>query len=80
VFIAVLFVAVLPFVDVTLVGRRAGHREGQGADMKQRLSLSLALIVVLACFWFVMTKPMCREGFVAELGTRSGWTCVAEGN
>jgi hypothetical protein len=54
--------------------------EGQGADMKQRLSFSLALIVVLACFWFVMTKPMCREGFVAELGTRSGWTCVADGN
>lgn len=51
--------------------------EGQGADMKQRLSFSLALIVVLACFWFVMTKPMCCEGFVATLGTRSGWTCVA---
>jgi hypothetical protein len=51
--------------------------EGQGADMKQRLSFSLALIAVLACFWFVMTKPMRREGFVATLGTRSGWTCVA---
>jgi hypothetical protein len=79
-FVAVLFVAVLPFVDVTLVWRRAGHRERQGADMKQRLWFSLALIVVLGCFWFVMTKPMCREGFVAELGTRSGWTCVADGN
>jgi hypothetical protein len=76
-FAATLFVAVLPFVDVTLVRRRAEHREGQGADMKQRLWFSLALIVVLGCFWFVMTKPMCREGFVATLGTRSGWTCVA---
>jgi hypothetical protein len=75
-----LFVAVLPFVDATLVPRRVGCRKGQGADMKQRLWLSFALIVVLGCFWFVMTKPMCREGFVAELGTRSGWTCVADGN
>jgi hypothetical protein len=76
-FVAILFVAVLPFVDATLVPRRVGCRKGQGADMKQRLWFSLALIVVLGCFWFVMTKPMCREGFVATLGTRSGWTCVA---
>jgi hypothetical protein len=48
--------------------------------MKQRLWFSLALIVVLGCFWFVMTKPMCREGFVAVLGTHSGWACVADGN
>jgi hypothetical protein len=49
-----------------------------GADMKQRLWFSLALIAVLFCFWLVMTKPMCREGFVATLGIRSGWTCVAD--
>ena len=73
---AALFVSVLPFVNVTLVG----HREGQGADMKQRLWFSLALIVVLFCFWLVLTKPMCRDGFAASLGTRSGWTCVADGN
>ena len=72
--------AVLPFVDVTLVRRRAEHREGQGAEMKQRLWFSLALIAVLFCFWLVLTKPMCRDGFTASLGTRSGWTCVADGN
>jgi len=54
--------------------------DGQGADMKQRLWLSLALIAVLFCFWLVMTKPMCRDGFTATLGIRSGWTCVADGN
>ena len=71
------FVQVLPFVDVTLIRRRAERREGQGADMKQRLWFSLALIAVLFCFWLVLTKPMCRDGFAASLGTRSGWTCVA---
>ena len=70
-------VALLPLVDVMLVRRRA---TGRGADMKQRLWLSLALIAVLFCFWLVMTKPMCRDGFAATLGTRSGWTCVADGN
>jgi len=69
-------VAVLPFANVTLVW----HREGQGAGMKQRLWFSLALIAVLFCFWLVMTKPMCRDGFAASLGTRAGWTCVADGN
>ena len=48
--------------------------------MKQRLWLCLALMSVLFCFWMVMTKPMCREGFVAELGTRFEWSCVADGN
>ena len=47
--------------------------------MKQRLWFSLALITVLSCFWLLMTKPMCREGFVATLGTGSGWSCVADG-
>jgi hypothetical protein len=47
--------------------------------MKQRLWFSLALLAVLFCFWLVMTKPMCREGFVAVLGIRSGWSCVADG-
>jgi hypothetical protein len=56
-----------------------GQRDGQGADMKQRLWFSLALLAVLFCFWLVMTKPMCREGFVAVLGIRSGWSCVADG-
>jgi hypothetical protein len=56
------------------------QRDGQGADMKQRLWLSVALIVVLFCFWLVMTKPMCRDGFTAALGIRSGWTCVADVN
>jgi hypothetical protein len=45
--------------------------------MKQRLWFSLALIAVLFCFWLLMTKPMCRDGFVATFGARSGWTCVA---
>jgi len=57
-----------------------GEAQGRGAEMKQRLWLSLALIAVLFCFWLVMTKPMCRDGFAATLGTRSGWTCVADGN
>ena len=48
--------------------------------MKQRLWFGLALIAVLFCFWLVMTKPMCRDGFAATLGTRSGWTCVADVN
>jgi hypothetical protein len=56
------------------------QRDGQGADMKQRLWLSLALIAVLFCFWLVMTKPMCRDGFTATLGIRAGWTCVADVN
>ena len=78
-FVVVFFVAVLPFVAVTLVCRRAGSAKGRGADMKQRLWFSLALIAVLFCFWLVLTKPMCRDGFAASLGTRSGWTCVADG-
>ena len=50
----------------------------QGAEMNLRLLFSVALIAVLLCFWLVMTKPMCREGFTASLGARSGWSCVAE--
>jgi hypothetical protein len=61
------------------MSRLSWHHEGQGADMKQRLWFSLALIAVLFCFWLVLTKPMCRDGFAASLGTRSGWTCVADG-
>ena len=56
---------------------RGGH---QGADMKQRLWFSLALLAVLFCFWLLMTKPMCREGFAARLGTRLEWTCVVDRN
>jgi hypothetical protein len=70
--------ALLPLVAVMLA-RRTGAKGRAGADMKQRLWFSLALIAVLFCFWLVMTKPMCREGFVATLGIRSGWTCVADG-
>jgi hypothetical protein len=55
------------------------RNETAGADVKQRLWFSLALIAVLSCFWLLMTKPMCREGFVATLGTGSGWSCVADG-
>ena len=47
--------------------------------MKQRLWFSLGLIAVLSCFWLLITKPMCREGFVATLESRSGWSCVADG-
>jgi hypothetical protein len=76
-------VALLPFVEFMLVRRRAGQRDGRetgrGAEMKQRLWFSLALLAVLFCFWLVMTKPMCREGFVAVLGIRSGWACVVDG-
>ena len=55
----------------------SGEERRAGADMKQRLWFSLALIAVLFCFWLLMTKPMCRDGFVATFGARSGWTCVA---
>jgi hypothetical protein len=65
--------ALLPLVGFILMRRN----ETAGADMKQRLWLSLALIAVLFCFWLLLTKPMCREGFVATLGARSGWSCVA---
>jgi hypothetical protein len=47
--------------------------------MHRRLGFSIALIVVLFCFWLLMTKPICRDGFTASL-TRSGWTCVADDN
>jgi hypothetical protein len=47
-------------------------------QMNPRLLLSVALIAVLLCFWLVMTKPMCRDGFAASLGAHSGWTCVAD--
>jgi hypothetical protein len=48
-------------------------------EMHRRLGFSIALIVVLFCFWLLMTKPICRDGFTASL-TRSGWTCVADDN
>ncbi len=66
--------ALLPLVGFMLIRRN----ETAGADMKQRLWLSLALVAVLSCFWLLMTKPMCREGFVATLETRSGWSCVSD--
>jgi hypothetical protein len=47
--------------------------------MKTRLLFSVALIAVIFCFWLVMTRPICRDGFAASLGTRVGWTCVADG-
>jgi hypothetical protein len=53
------------------------RNETAGAEMKQRLWLSLALIAVLFCFWLLLTKPMCRDGFVATFGARAGWRCVA---
>ena len=43
-----------------------------------RLWFSVALLAALFCFWLVLTKPICRDGFAASLGTRSGWTCVAD--
>ena len=46
--------------------------------MNPRLLFSVALIAVLFCFWLVMTKPTCPDGFAASLGARSGWTCVAD--
>jgi hypothetical protein len=49
----------------------------QGAEMGKRLWFGVALIAVLFCFWLVLAKPICRDGFAATLGTRSGWTCVA---
>jgi hypothetical protein len=48
--------------------------------MNPRLWLSVALIAVVFCFWLVMAKPVCRDGFAASFGTRSGWTCVANDN
>ena len=46
--------------------------------MNRRLFLSVALIAVLLCFWLVVSRPICRDGFAASLGGRSGWTCVAD--
>jgi hypothetical protein len=48
--------------------------------MYRRLGFGIALIVVLFCFWLVTIKPICRDGFTASLGMRSGWTCVANDN
>ena len=45
--------------------------------MNRRLWFGIALIAVLFCFWIVLTKPICQDGLTASLGTRSGWTCVA---
>ncbi len=52
--------------------------EQQRLKMNPRLLFSVALIAVLLCFWLVMTKPTCLDGFAASLGARSGWTCVAD--
>ena len=51
---------------------------GRGLQVNRRLLLSVGLIAVLFCFWLVMTRPICRDGFAASLGSRSGWTCVAD--
>jgi hypothetical protein len=51
-----------------------------GISMNRRIWFSVALIAVLFCFWLVLSKPICRDGFAASLGTRSGWTCVANDN
>ena len=46
--------------------------------MNTRLLFSVALIAVLFCFWFIMSKPACRDGEVASVGKRLDWTCVPE--
>jgi hypothetical protein len=45
--------------------------------MNRRLWFSTALIVVLFCFWLVMSKPSCRDGLAASFDRHSGWICVA---
>lgn len=50
----------------------------RGLQVNRRLLLSVGLIAVLFCFWLVMTRPICRDGFAASLGARWGWTCVAD--
>ena len=52
--------------------------EGEGPEMNRRLLLSVALVAVLFCFWIVLTRPKCVDGFAASLGVRFGWTCVAD--
>ena len=47
--------------------------------MSRRLLLGMALIAALFCFWIVLTRPICGNGFAASLGTRLVWTCVADG-
>jgi hypothetical protein len=51
-----------------------------GDQMKRWLWPGVGLIAVLFCFWLVLTKLICRDGFAASLGTRSGWTSVANDN
>jgi hypothetical protein len=51
--------------------------ERGGTEMNRRLWFSIALIAVVFCFWIVLAKPICQDGLSASLGTRSGWTCVA---
>jgi hypothetical protein len=46
--------------------------------MKTRLLFSVALIAVLVCFWIIMSKPSCRDSYVAAIGKRLDWTCVPE--
>ena len=50
----------------------------QGLKVNRRLLLSVALIAVLLSLSLLLTRPICREGFVASLDTRSGWSCVAD--
>jgi hypothetical protein len=49
-------------------------------EMYRRLGFSIALIVILFCFWLLAMKPICRDGFTASFGARSGWTCAANDN
>jgi hypothetical protein len=46
--------------------------------MNRRLLLSVALVAVLFCFWIVLTRPKCVDGFAASLGVRFAWPCVAD--
>jgi hypothetical protein len=50
----------------------SGPAQGFAGLMKRWLSSSVALIAVLLYFWLVLTKPICRDGFAASLGKRSG--------
>jgi hypothetical protein len=61
-------------------GTAPGSMHPGGAEMFRRLWFGIALIAVLFCFWLVLTRPICGDGFEPTIGTRSGWTCVANDN
>lgn len=64
-----------------IMARKRGEMPGGKGrlNMQRRLWFSVALIAVLFCFWLVMSKPICRDGFSSSLDPRAGWTCVANG-